>query len=247
VSPEWDELQLARLGLGENVVVCLESAAVRYGWPVTAELLHFSLPRARSRARWPGAEVRTSRRAGGRQLVDGQLTTTPEVTIVDLACVRGLRPAVRCLDKALRCKQTYPRRVRREIAARVRAPGIRMAQLALDLACELRQSPLESDFRVLVHQAGLPAPVDQYVVRTGGQWVSRVDFAWLEAMVVVEIDGYEFHQGRAPFKEDRRKDRTMELNGWLVLRFTAEDLEEFPELVAEQVRAALIDRGVVAA
>jgi hypothetical protein len=225
----------------------LESAAVKYGWPVTAELLHLSLPRGRSRARWPGAEVRTSRRVGGRQLVDGQLTTTPEATIVDLACVRGLHPALRCLDTALRCRQTYPRRIRREIAARVRAPGIRTAQLALDLSCGLRQSPLESDFRVLVHRAGLPAPVDQYVVRTAGQRVSRVDFAWLEAMVVVEIDGYEYHQDRAPFKEDRRKDRMLQLNGWLVLRFTAEDLRECPDLVVEQVRCALVDRGVVAA
>lgn len=245
VTPTDDDLSLARLGLGENVVLCLESAAVRYGWPVSAELLHLSLPRARSRVRWPGAEVRTCRHPGRTELVDGLLATSPETTIVDLACYRGLRPALRCLDVALRQRQTYSRRIRRELARRAQSPGIRVARVAVDLSCELRQSPLESDFRLLVHTAGLPAPVDQYAVRSRERVVARVDFAWPEAMLVVEIDGYEFHSDITPFNEDRRKERLMRLDGWLVLRYTAKDLEQTPELVIEQVRAALIDRGLL--
>src|SRR4051794_26441134 len=93
LDPEQDAERVARLGLGENAVVCLESAAVRYGWPVTSELLHLSLPRSRSRARWPAVTVSTRRKGCAQQVVNGVPTTSPETTIIDLACFRGLRPA----------------------------------------------------------------------------------------------------------------------------------------------------------
>jgi very-short-patch-repair endonuclease len=96
----------------------------------------------------------------------------------------------------------------------------------------------------MVHVADLPAPVDQYVIRHGGVVIGRADFVWLEAMLVVEIDGYEYHREYGPFRDDRRRDRAMRLAGWLVLRFTSADLTEQPDVVIAQVTEALRQRGM---
>jgi hypothetical protein len=133
--------------------------------------------------------------------------------------------------------------MRRALAARVGHPGTYTAGIALRLSSEVRQSPLESEFRYIAHTAGLPAPVDQYEVFAGNRLIGRVDFAWPEALVVVEIDGYAFHREYGPFQDDRRRDRALRAAGWRVPRFTKADLEK-PELVAEEVRAALLDGGV---
>ena len=68
--------------------------------------------------------------------------------------------------------------------------------------------------------------------------VGEVDLV-VAGRVVVELDGLAYHSGRREFREDRRRDRELALQGYVVLRFTAEDvLEDLVRLVAT-VRAAL--------
>lgn len=218
---------------------------MRYGWPLKAELLHLSVPRTRTRARWPAATIYCRDLAADDIRVrEGRRLTSPELTVLDLARWRGLRTALIGLDAARHRRHTNPRQMRRTLAARVGHPGTYLAGVALRLSSEVRQSPLESDFRYLVHMTGLPAPVDQYEVFAGDILIGRVDFAWPEAMVVVEVDGYEFHREYGPFRDDRRRDRLLRSAGWRVLRFTKADFEK-PEVVAEEVRAALQDGGII--
>lgn len=236
----------ALIGLGRDVVLCLESAAVRYGWPLSSELLHLAVPRTRTRSRWPGAEIHC-RSLGAGDVVTrrGYPLTAPELTVIDLAQWRGLRDALIGLDAARERRHTNPRKMRRALAARVGHPGTFVAAVALRLSSEVRQSPLESTFRYLVHQGGLPAPVDQYEVRAADLLIGRVDFAWPEAMLIVELDGFEFHREYGAFQDDRRRDRALHAAGWLVLRYTQKDLETTPDLVVDEVRAALLDRGLM--
>jgi hypothetical protein len=84
-----------------------------------------------------------------------------------------------------------------------------------------RAGALESLFRVLVFNHGLPPPVKQFEVRAGGRLLGRADFAWPEFRLLVEIDGYEFHRGWDAFVSDRRRQNGLELVGWTVLRYTA--------------------------
>jgi hypothetical protein len=244
--PEVDLQRRAIAGLGRDVVLCLESAAEHYGWPVRSELLHLAVPRTRTRARWPATTVYCRDLvADDVRLRRGIPLTSPELTVIDLARWRGLRTALAGLDAARRLRHTNPRAMRRALASRVGHPGSLVASVALRLSSEVRQSPLESDFRYLVHVAGLPAPVDQYEVVAGELLIGRVDFAWLEAMLVVELDGFEFHREYGPFRDDRRRDRALRSVGWLVLRLTKADLDDDPDGVVEQVRAALVDRCVL--
>lgn len=243
--PEVDVARRAVAGLGHDVVLCLESAAERYGWPLRDELLHLVVPRTRTRARWPGAVVYARDIAVTDVTVhDGRRLTSPEATVLDLARWRGVREALIGYDAALQKRHTNPRRVRRVLLGRLGQFGVSEGHTVLELGCAQRQSPLESWFRYLCHIGGLPAPVDQYRIVAGQLLIGRADFAWPEALVVVEIDGYEFHSGPKPFRTDRRRDRQLRSAGWHVLRYTKADLEDDPDNVIAEVRAALQDRGI---
>ncbi|SNS42372.1 Very-short-patch-repair endonuclease [Rhodococcoides kyotonense] len=54
--------------------------------------------------------------------------------------------------------------------------------------------------------------------RVGPFYGDLVDF---RARVIVEIDGREFHSDPATFNNDRRRQNTLVLDGWLVLRYSA--------------------------
>jgi len=61
----------------------------------------------------------------------------------------------------------------------------------------------------------------------------------VECRVVVELDGFAYHSGRREYREDRRRDRELLAQGYLVLRFTWEDVMRDPGEVVRAVRAAL--------
>jgi very-short-patch-repair endonuclease len=74
----------------------------------------------------------------------------------------------------------------------------------------------------------------------------HVDFVWHGPRVVVETDGFRTHGTRRAFREDRRRDRLLGLEGWRVVRFTWDDLTNDPEhvmrVVRDLVRPALSSR-----
>ena len=63
-----------------------------------------------------------------------------------------------------------------------------------------------------------------------------VDFACVEKMLVVEVDG-GYHDEIV--NEDIEKDKTLRDLGWNVLRYTSEEVEEDAELVARAITAEL--------
>jgi very-short-patch-repair endonuclease len=92
---------------------------------------------------------------------------------------------------------------------------------------------LEDRFLALCDRHGIPRPATQQ-----GR-SPRVDFVWPDARVVVEVDGWRAHGTRDAFQRDRATTNALQLAGYVVLRFTHEDLTRRPERVAAQVRAAL--------
>jgi very-short-patch-repair endonuclease len=53
------------------------------------------------------------------------------------------------------------------------------------------------------------------------------------------VDGYEAHGTRAAFQDDRTTTNALLLAGYLVLRFTYDDVEHRPDHVAAQVLHAV--------
>ena len=116
---------------------------------------------------------------------------------------------------------------------------MRGAREALALSDPRAESPPETRVRLALVNAGL-RPVPQYEVRDArGRLIARVDLAFPEAKVVVEYDGRLAHLEPGAFATERRRQNRLVAAGWVVLRYTAEDLARRPYAVVQDVRAAL--------
>lgn len=96
------------------------------------------------------------------------------------------------------------------------------------------RSALERRFLRLCRRHRIRAP--RVNVWVGG---FLVDFVWEESRLIVEVDGYEFHNRRASFESDRARDAELTTKGYHVLRFTYRQVTEEPPRVAARVRAVL--------
>lgn len=77
---------------------------------------------------------------------------------------------------------------------------------------------------------------------TFGNRSMEVDFLDAEARIVIELDGH-FHFGSLDsYRRDRRKDRILQQQGFLVLRFLAEDVVRDLEDILDAVDQALASR-----
>lgn len=72
-----------------------------------------------------------------------------------------------------------------------------------------------------------------------GEYLGRVDFAWLKQRLIVEIDGYAYHSGMDTWLRDQRRQNKLTNAGWRVIRFGAVDVFEHPDDVMAAVRAGL--------
>lgn len=79
---------------------------------------------------------------------------------------------------------------------------------------------------VFAQLVGLPTPVSEYVFHPTRKW--RLDFAWPEYRLALEIHGGVYSGGRhtrgAGFTEDREKMNEAALLGWTVIEATAEQV-----------------------
>lgn len=94
------------------------------------------------------------------------------------------------------------------------------------------ESVLEARMLGLLAAHELPMPICQYEVRVGERLLGRVDFAYPAQRVAIEVDGYESHSSLDAFRRDRVRQNDLVEAGWLVLRFTWDEVTERPERVA---------------
>ena len=66
-----------------------------------------------------------------------------------------------------------------------------------------------------------------------GPW--RIDLAFPEQKVAVEVDGWAWHVDADRFRADRRKQNAFVRAGWDPLRFTWQDLDRRPVAVLDEI------------
>ena len=170
------------------------------------------------------------------------MVTSPVRTVLDLRLTLPLAEAeaVATADAALRAGLVRLAALRRACAGLAADQERSRVARVLRLVDPSSGSVLESVCRVLFAEAGLPAPLTQFVVRRlDGRLLGRVDFAWPAQRLVVETDGFAFHADRERYRSDRRRTNGLVLEGWRVLRFSWEDVVHHPDAVVEAVRRAL--------
>jgi len=123
------------------------------------------------------------------------------------------------------------------------APGRRPSVIHALLATRLNgYDPGDSDLetRVLrwIVTAGLMPPRQQLRVRVAGR-TCKIDLAYPELKIAIELDGWDVHRTRSAFDDDRARANALVLAGWIVLRFTSRSTVED---VVDAIRAAFVQR-----
>jgi hypothetical protein len=173
------------------------------------------------------------------------LVTTPARTILDLAGVdRDVARVGEALDSAIRKELTTADAVRWRVQAlrkRGRA-GVRVmdALLAEREAAPLPESPLERRFLRLLADADLPPPVCQYELRRpDGRFVARVDCAYPEQRLAIELYGHAYHSSVGQRDRDMVRENDIDELGWSLRTFSYRQVNEQRGYVAATVRRAL--------
>jgi Protein of unknown function (DUF559) len=93
------------------------------------------------------------------------------------------------------------------------------------------RSPLERLFLPMCEKYGVPLPDDVNV------WVAGVlvDAVWWDHRLVVELDGKDNHSSWAQIQRDRGNELRLRAARFDVLRYGTQQVEEEPELVADDV------------
>lgn len=130
-----------------------------------------------------------------------------------------------------------------ELAGHAGLRGVRRARAALLRSDPRAESPPETRLRLRLTAAGL-TPVPQHVILDAqGRFVARVDLAFPAARVAVEYDGRAVHEREDVFARDRQRQNALLGLGWVVLRYTAEDLRWRSGFVVDEIAAAVTRRA----
>ncbi len=168
--------------------------------------------------------------------------TSPARTIVDMSARLSIDVLGRVLDDQLRHGLRL-NAVHRCIGRLPPAPGRRPSVIHALLAARLGgYDPGDSDLETKVLRwlvaAGLAPPRQQFRVRVDGR-TCKIDLAYPELKIAIELDGWDTHRTRSAFDDDRARANALVLAGWIVLRFTSRSTAAE---VAEAIRAAFVQR-----
>ncbi len=228
----WD-LILARIHGG--VITCLHAAAY-YGYPRPRlwPPVHLAVPHSADRAPVRGEVLHVERSLELPPPTEFPVAPVPLMLARYLRCdPRREGPLMAC-DAALHQGHTDTDAV----AALLRGPGSRQARQRLALTSPRARSPLETLARLQLHDAGIP-----FADGVDIPYVGEVDLL-VDDWLVLELDGYTYHEDEFQFARDRTRDRELVRQGYRVARFTRQDVElgrvgaEIHQLLAARNRAA---------
>jgi very-short-patch-repair endonuclease len=104
-------------------------------------------------------------------------------------------------------------------------------------------SQAEVLFHILMTEHGITGWRANAEIRLPNGNNARPDVLFDEARVVVEIDGWSAHGGRAAFQHDRTRQNDLVEAGYQILRFTWEDLTDRPRQCAERIKRLIGQRS----
>lgn len=226
-----------------SAVLSHESAALHHGWPVLLppEECHVTVPVKR--------RVRASDLPGvGLHRADLDLddisgsVTSQERTALDCLRLSDIRRALSVADSALRAGRT-PQWLHR-IASQARGPGVVQARRVAAEATDMAANSFESGLRAIgldVPDLHLRPQVPLYT--RAGEFMGRPDLVDTELRIIAEADSFEWHGGRADLVKDARRYNQFVVEGWMVLRFTWDDVVLQPRRVEATLERAVFERS----
>ncbi len=166
-------------------------------------------------------------------------------TMVDLASVLDTVWLRAALDSALRQRKTNLAWIHRALDhhgnGRRGAACLRTLVSDHQREDEVPDSVLES-MGIELALAMKRKPKLHWRILEGARLIAEVDFAWPEERLCVELDGWTQHGTRAAFVRDRARDRALLRLGWMVLRFTWQDVVADRESVIAELASCYESR-----
>lgn len=158
---------------------------------------------------------------------------------VDLARVLRRPDALPVLDLCLRVGACRRADLLAEVTRHAGLRGVRQARRLAELADPRAECRQESQLRLLLIDAGLPAPEPQlWVPDEEGVPVYRLDLGYRRRRVGVEYDGRS-HLDPDRLHHDRSRLNWLAEHGWRIRIYTATDLYRRPHHIRRSVRALL--------
>lgn len=100
---------------------------------------------------------------------------------------------------------------------------------------ERAESVLESAAWRLMRENGLPQPVLQFEVHDRGRFIARLDGAFPELLVGIEVDGYKYHGDPTAQSRDRDRRNELESIGWAIVNVDAHQIRQTPHRMIERI------------
>jgi very-short-patch-repair endonuclease len=224
LAPSEATYLAAVLAAGEGALLCGRAAAHLLG------LVKGRAPGpeviARTQRRIEGVTTHRSRAAGdGRDatIVRTIPVTTVPRTLVDISSELSLDALARaCHEAGVRYGAT-PNSVEAVLAQRPGSPGAKKLRRVIHGDVHVTLSKLEAHFLALLRGENLPLPRTNKPAGT-----RRVDCRWPDHRLTVELDGYQFHNSRHSWEQDRRREREARARGDDFRRYTYGDVFEHP-------------------
>lgn len=247
-SPEtWHQGVLAA-ALAVDGIVSHRSAAELWGLIQPAGYTEVSVPGNVNRTVRPPAIVHRILDLHPGLAVERERlrATDPVRTVIDLGLVMPWWLVHRAIAKGLSSRAFALSEVKglRDALGRPGRNGTGVVREILEgnlLIMDKEESELEKRFTSLARRHGLPPLALQYEVWSAGRFVGRVDAAYPDLKLAIEVDGYEHHSTPDAFQRDRTRQNALVTLGWTVLRFTWADVVKRPAHVAKMIEQA-IDR-----
>ena len=212
--------------------------------------IEVTVPRNR-RGRAAGATVHRSRDVltpNHTTRRSGIPVTTPMRTLVDLGAVTNKFVVADALELAVIAKACSVVAVERALddVARKGRRGAGVIREVLDdraLGRDRGDGLLEARMARILREHGVRRPKFQYEIRLHGKLLARVDFAYPDDRVAIEVDGFDVHSTPTALQADLERQNRLVAAGWTVLRFTWLDIVRRPEWVVQQIRSVLLSRA----
>jgi very-short-patch-repair endonuclease len=182
--------------------------------------------------RQPDTRLRR-RDLSSRDIVErrGLRTTAPALTVIEAAVRRG--GGAKLMDVALQRDVRLSQLWRAHLRNKGRH-GSPAARRLLQAAADGARSEAERLLLKLLRRAGITGWKTDYPIAG-----YKVDVAFPQQRVVIEVDGWAFHSDPEVFAKDRKRQNAIALLGWQVLRFTWLDLTEYPDRVIAEIATAI--------
>jgi very-short-patch-repair endonuclease len=197
--------------------------------------IHVTVPPAHKRRTRTG--VRLHEAALGRadvRRVRGIPVTAPNRTLIDLARVLPRARLEAAVDAAILLRLTTAKALLASIGPR----PTKLRRVVLDRMDGVPESELERLFERKLKRSRLPTPVRQ--LKIGRR---RIDYAYPDRKIAIELDGFATHSSAPAKQRDDRRRNELVLLGWNPLHFSWYDVHDDWPATAQTIRKALDGAG----